>query len=153
MTEIHENMTGIRWFPNGLGAKHFRPPFSFGVAPALTGLDTISDILIGRRRMDDPLVIQDKKILFGPDRTAAREYLARWKQNAVQKFLKAWERFTVTEKGTYKGKFRGQDRSYLAAHYNNRVKPTFEADPETVVAPGTYRKGYAYPEKPQLSVD
>jgi hypothetical protein len=103
--------------------------------------------------MDDPLVIQDKKIFFSPDRTVAREYLARWRQNAVQKFLKAWERFAAAEREIYKRKLRGQDRSYLATHYNNRVKPTFEADPETVVAPGTYRKGYAYPEEPQPSVD
>jgi hypothetical protein len=103
--------------------------------------------------MDDPLVIQDKKILFGRDRTAARGYLARWRQNAVQKFLKTWERFAAAKKKAYKRKLRGQDRSYLAAHYNNRVKPTFKADPETVMAPGTYMKGYAYPEEPQPSVD
>jgi hypothetical protein len=67
--------------------------------------------------------------------------------------LKAWERFAAAKKKTYKGKFRGQDRSYLATHYNNRVKPTFETDSETVIAPGTYVKGYAYPEEPQPSVD
>ena len=71
----------------------------------------------------------------------------------MQKFLEAWEGFAAAEGGVYKGKFRGQDRSYLAVHYNNRVKPTFEADPETVVTPGTYRKGYAYPEESQPSVD
>jgi hypothetical protein len=66
----------------------------------------------------------------------------------VQKFLEAWERFAAAEKRTYKRKFRGQDRSCLAVHYNNRVKPIFEADPETVVAPATYMKRYAYPEEP-----
>jgi hypothetical protein len=71
----------------------------------------------------------------------------------VQKFLEAWEGFAAAEEGTYKGKLRGQDRSYLAAHYNNRVKPTFETDPETVMAPGTYKKRYAYPEESQPSVD
>ena len=71
----------------------------------------------------------------------------------MQKFLEAWERFAAAEGKAYKGKFRGQDRLYLAAHYNNRVKPIFEADPETVVAPGTYMKGYVYPEEPQPSVN
>jgi hypothetical protein len=153
VTEAYEDMTGMKWFPNGLGIKHFRPPFSFGAVPALTGLDTLSDALIKRRRIDNPLVIQDKKIFFGPDRTVARGYLARWKQNAVQKFLKAWEKFAAAEGKIYKRKFRGQDRSYLATHYNNRVKPTFETDLETVIAPGTYRKKYAYPEKPQPFVN
>jgi hypothetical protein len=71
----------------------------------------------------------------------------------VQKFLESWERFAAAEGKAYKGKFRGQDRSYLAVYYNNRVKPTFEADPETVVIPGIYVKGYAYPEEFQPSVD
>ena len=71
----------------------------------------------------------------------------------MQKFLEAWERFATAERKAYKGKFRGQDRSYLAIHYNNRVKPTFEADPETVAPPVTYMKGYAYPEEPQPSED
>jgi hypothetical protein len=71
----------------------------------------------------------------------------------VQKFLKAWERFAAAEGKVYKGKLRGQDRLYLITHYNNRVKPIFEADPETVVTPGIYRKRYAYPEEPQPSVD
>ena len=103
--------------------------------------------------MDDPLIVQDKKILFGPDHIAAKGYLAKWRQNAVQKFLEAWEGFAAAEGKTYKGKFRGQDRLYLATHYNNRVKPTFEADPETVVVPGIYIKGYVYPEESQLSVN
>jgi hypothetical protein len=94
-----------------------------------------------------------QKILFGSDRIAAKGYLAKWRQNAVQKFLKAWKGFAAAERGTYKGKLRGQDRSYLATHYNNRVKPTFEADPETVVAPATYMKGYTYPEEPQPSIN
>ena len=66
----------------------------------------------------------------------------------MQKFLEAWEGFAAAEGRVYKGKFRGQDRSYLATHYNNRVKPTFEADPETVALPVTYMKGCAYPEEP-----
>ena len=71
----------------------------------------------------------------------------------MQNFLKAWEGFAATEGKIYKGKFCGQDYLYLATHYNNRVKPTFKADPETVVAPGIYRERYAYPEEPQPSVD
>jgi hypothetical protein len=39
--------------------------------------------------MDDPLIVQDKKILFGSDHIAAKGYLAKWRQNAVQKFLEA----------------------------------------------------------------
>jgi hypothetical protein len=54
--------------------------------------------------------------------------------------LETWERFAVAERKAYKGKLRGQDCSYLAAHYDNRVKPTFKADSETVMAPGTYIK-------------
>jgi hypothetical protein len=77
VAKAHKNMTGIKWFPNGLGAKHFRPPFSFGAASALTDFSAFSDTLVGRRRMNNPLVIQDKKIFFGPDRTAARGYFAR----------------------------------------------------------------------------
>jgi hypothetical protein len=77
VTKAHEDMTGMKWFPNGLGAKHFRPPFFFKADPALSGLGALSDALVGRRRMDDPLIIQDKKILFGLDRTAAKEYFAR----------------------------------------------------------------------------
>jgi hypothetical protein len=153
VTEAHENMTGIKWFPNGLRTKHFKPPFSFGATPAFTGFGTLSNTLIRRRRMDDPLVIQNKKILFGLDRTAAKGYLARWKQNAVQKFLKTWEEFAAAERETYKEKLRGQDRSCLATHYNNRVKPTFETDPETVMTPATYMKKYAYPKEPQSSMD
>ena len=130
------------------GSKAFQTSFFLGATPAFTGLGAFSDVLIRRRRMDDPLVIQNKKILFGPDRTAAKGYFARQRQNAVQKFLKAWERFAATKEKIYKGKFRGQDRLYFAAHYNNRVKPTFEADPETVITPGTYMKGYTYPEEP-----
>jgi hypothetical protein len=153
VAEVYENITNMKWFPNGLGIKHFRLPFSFGAAPAFTGFNVLFNALIGRRCMDDPFVIQDKKILFGLDRTAARGYFARWRQNAVQKFLEAWERFAAAEEETYKGKFRGQDRSCFAVHYNNRVKPTFETDPETVMAPATYIKGYAYPEEPQSSMD
>jgi hypothetical protein len=77
VAEAHENITGMKWFLNGLGIKHFRPPFSFGAAPALTNFNAFSDTLVKRRRMDDLLVIQDKKIFFGPDRTVARGYLAR----------------------------------------------------------------------------
>ena len=71
----------------------------------------------------------------------------------MQKFLKVWEKFAATEGKVYKGKFRGQDRLYLVIHYNNRVKPTFETDPETVITSGAYVKGYIYPEKPQFSMD
>ena len=106
MAKTYKNMTDIKWFPNGLEIKHFRPPFFFRIAPALTDLGALSDTLIRRRRINNPLVIQDKKILFGPDRTAAKGYLARWKQNAVQKFLEIWEEFTAAEKRTYKGKLR-----------------------------------------------
>jgi hypothetical protein len=79
VAEVHEDMTGMRWFSNGLEAKHFRPPFSFGAAPVFTGFGAFSDALIRRRRMNDFLVIQDKKIFFSPDRIAARGYLARWR--------------------------------------------------------------------------
>ena len=57
VAEVHKDMTGMKWFSNGLGAKHFRPPFSFGAVPALARLDILFDALIRRRCMNDPLVI------------------------------------------------------------------------------------------------
>src|SRR6185295_19477189 len=52
---------------------------------------------VGRRRWTDPMVIRDRNILLGSDRTAFEALIEAWRKNAVVRFKEAWEVMVAEE--------------------------------------------------------
>jgi len=75
---------------NGEIPKYSLPPFRFPAAINLGSSYPLGDALIARRRWDDPEVLAERDILFGPDDQLALAYVQTKRQKMLNKFCKAF---------------------------------------------------------------
>jgi hypothetical protein len=71
------------------------------------GLGALSDALVCRRRWDSIQVLRDRDVLLGADRGKALEYVAEWRENAVEMAVEA---FALVKEAEMKG---FGDKSYF----------------------------------------
>jgi hypothetical protein len=64
----------------------------------LTGLGTISDTLVYRRRWGSPAVLRERNMLLGGDRVAAYKYIKQWRKKAVPMVLRLYKEMIDEEK-------------------------------------------------------
>jgi len=84
--------------------RHRYPKARFPASVPLYGIGALPDALLGQRRWDDPLVIRDRNIMFGSDKTAFDAYVQNYRATAVSKFREAFEVMRAEEKKVYQHK-------------------------------------------------
>ncbi|KMU74204.1 hypothetical protein CISG_10321 [Coccidioides immitis RMSCC 3703] len=70
--------------PSGHSNCYASVPYRFPTAIQLQGLEVISDALVGRVRWDNPTVIEELDILFGPHEKKAQQFISDWRLKATQ---------------------------------------------------------------------
>ncbi|EAS32718.2 uncharacterized protein CIMG_03742 [Coccidioides immitis RS] len=70
--------------PSGHSNCYASVPYRFPTAIQLQGLEAISDALVGRVRWDNPTVIEELDILFGPHEKKAQQFISDWRLKATQ---------------------------------------------------------------------
>jgi hypothetical protein len=132
LSRSHRDMTAPEATPSGLANRYGAIPYRFPASVELSGLGALSDALVCRRRWDSALVIRDRDIMLGRDREAAREYVDKWRERAVEAVVEGFREVKEEEKRRF------GEKSYF--YHLDRMErlgipmPVVEADEEEWVA-------------------
>ncbi|EAS27142.2 uncharacterized protein CIMG_12596 [Coccidioides immitis RS] len=80
-------------------------PYQFPTTIQLQDLGAISDALVGQIRWDNPMVIKELDILFGPDDKKAQDFINNWCLKAMQIALDVIANTYQIEKKAFDNKF------------------------------------------------
>ncbi len=64
----------------------------------LESSSALGDALVARRRWDDPEVLAERDILFGPNEQMAKAYVRRTREKLVRKYRKAFGKLEDLER-------------------------------------------------------
>ena len=78
-----------------------RLQYAFTAIVRLSDLGPISDALVGRERWDSPNTIDELNLLFGSDVVLVFQRINAWRQNARQRYEKAFRTLVRTEKAMF----------------------------------------------------
>jgi hypothetical protein len=91
LAAAHRDLAAARLSPSGLANRYGAIPFAFPAAVELIGLGAISDALVCRRRHNKPAVVGEKRILLLGSAEERDQYLAKWRQRAVNQVCEAFQ--------------------------------------------------------------
>ncbi|EFW15145.1 conserved hypothetical protein [Coccidioides posadasii str. Silveira] len=113
LSAAHRDLVPGPSSPSGHSNRYASVPYRFPTAIQLQGLGAISDALVGRIRWDNPLVIEELDILFGPDDKKAQDFINNWRLKATRIALDAIVKTYQIEKKAFGNK------SYWHCVHNN----------------------------------
>jgi len=97
----HRDMVPCDRSPSGRSAKAYQRGPPFQAAVQLPSSSNIGDALVGRQRWDRPQVLSQLKVLFGPDRGAAMEFVRSTREKLKEGYERAWAELVALEQEMY----------------------------------------------------
>ena len=83
LSAAHRDMVSPKSTPSGLANRYGSIPYKFPAAVEISGLSSLSDALVCRRRWDSLSVLRDRDILLTGPRCDADQYIKEWRGRAV----------------------------------------------------------------------
>lgn len=123
LTWAHKELQTPAWHPVEETRKYEGLSEPLGAATELGSLGALSDALVRRRSWRSPLVLREVEVVLGEPKAADR-FFRSWKQQAVQKIVKAFQVEQATEKELY-----GAD-SYFRWVEEHPGQAFFRGDPD-----------------------
>ena len=101
VSACHRNLEAPARGVGGDIPTHSVPPFRFPASLVLESSSALGDALVARRRWDDPEVLSERDILFGPDHEKAGAYVRQTREELVRKYRKAFGKLEGLERRVF----------------------------------------------------
>jgi len=101
LSTAHRDLVSPKATPSGLANRYGAIPYRFPAAVEINGLGALSDALVCRRRWDSPLVLRDRDLLLGNDRSKAVLYVRQWRALAEKVAIDAFEAVKEAEEEAF----------------------------------------------------
>ena len=92
---------GVRLGVGGDKPRHSVPPYRFPPAVQFPSTYPLGDALLGRRRYNDPQVIQDCIRILAADDNIGQNYVRDIRSNLVENYRQAFQQLVELEKSFY----------------------------------------------------
>ncbi|PUU73473.1 hypothetical protein B9Z19DRAFT_1004396 [Tuber borchii] len=101
LSTCHRVMEAPKRSTSGFGFAYGGPGYRFPPGVLLESSSAIGDALVCARRWDDALVIEELKILLGPNDDRAQQYVQTIRRRLVENYIRAVKAFFEMERQQY----------------------------------------------------